>query len=82
MPQVPETMTFEVWYTSAPKDYDGFGTITAIEFDKTMMYDSRERPLRKVLILPKNSTWQLMRYSSGLFACYTDSDLRTLGIIP
>jgi len=53
--------------TSAPPEYDGFGTLT--------LYDAgegRERQ-RYVLIHDRHEDWQRMRYSSGLFA-YQPSD--------
>ena len=42
--------------TSAPEDYDGFGTFTICEFDGT----------RTVLIRDEHLLWQTARYFSGL----------------
>jgi hypothetical protein len=46
--------------TTAPVDYDGFGTFTIGE---TYLYD---REARIVAIRPEHVEWQLARYSSGM----------------
>lgn len=45
--------------TTAPVDYDGFGTFTVREYNGT----------RTVLIRDEHFAWQTMRYSSGLKTC-------------
>jgi hypothetical protein len=56
--------TYELWETSAPDGYDGFGTFTIIDDNGK---DERGRPCRYVLIDKKHVDWQTGRYSSGLF---------------
>jgi hypothetical protein len=51
---------WEIWDTTAPPDYDGFGTFT--------IYDQRhgkEGGCRTVLIRSEHKDWQLGRYQSG-----------------
>jgi hypothetical protein len=71
-------ITYELWRTSAPPEYDGFGTMT--------LYDSGEengeraypgaRPVRVryVLIDVRHSEWQRGRYASGMYAAVESDD--------
>jgi hypothetical protein len=56
-------IVYELWETSAPSDYDGFGTFTIAANVGT---DSRGRKTRVVLIEVENVDWQTSRYASGL----------------
>lgn len=60
---------YRVVITSAPMDYDGFGTI---ELAAQAGTDHRDRVLRKVGIDPKHWEWQTSRYSSGLHCWETE----------
>lgn len=64
----------ELWFTCAPKNYDGFGTVTLgtiekdhanIIFDLTIKSD-----LRLVMVLDDHVGWQSARYSSGMETCF------------
>ena len=60
-------VTYVLGVTSAPPEYDGFGTLT--------LYDSgegRERT-RYVLIQQRHEQWHAGRYGSGLYS-YEPSD--------
>lgn len=52
-----EPREFEMVATTAPEDYDGFGTFTA----------GHHGPLRVAAIEPQHVHWQTMRYRSGVF---------------
>lgn len=54
-----EAVTYHVMDTSAPVDYDGFGTFAITEYDGT----------RTVLIRAEHYQWQTARYGSGMKAC-------------
>ncbi len=54
-----------ILYTSAPSDYDGFGTATWEDLGE-MEVGGRKMPLRQVAILPEHQQWQKERYASGL----------------
>jgi hypothetical protein len=49
-------------YTTAPVDYDGFGTTTIGVFG----LDRRGREIRGVKAVPRHADWQRQRYGSGL----------------
>lgn len=51
-----EPREYEMVATTAPEDYDGFGTFTA----------GTHGPLRVVAIEPEHVRWQTMRYLSGV----------------
>lgn len=64
-PQYAKPETVEM-YTTAPTDYDGFGTKTVIadagkDCDKTV---------RKVEVVKEHETWQRQRYFSGCHSAY------------
>jgi hypothetical protein len=52
---------FHVRCTSAPKDYDGFGTITLADYGSDLG--------RVVMIRDEHLQWQSLRYNSGNHAC-------------
>ena len=52
---------YEVYETSAPSDYDGFGTITVADYGTE----------RTVLIRHEHASWQLGRYQSGNHITHT-----------
>jgi len=53
-----QPITYHLRQTRAPRDYDGFGTLTVSVFDD----------MRWVLIKEEHLQWQSVRYSSGMFA--------------
>jgi hypothetical protein len=60
----------EIYYTTAPKSYDGFGTFT---IEETNWYTKNDKQFRKVSIPKKNIEWQINRYASGgNIAFYTE----------
>src|SRR5579872_4998389 len=59
-----QPLTFEVYETTAPEDYDGFGTIT-------LRPAKAPRGPRIVGVLPEHREWQLNRYGSGLYPATT-----------
>jgi hypothetical protein len=54
-----EPVTYHVMDTTAPVDYDGFGTFTITEFED----------VRTVLIRDEHYQWQTGRYGSGMKTC-------------
>lgn len=52
----------EIYYTTAPKSYDGFGTFTV---EETNWYTKNDKQFRKVSIPKKTIEWQINRYASG-----------------
>lgn len=73
------TGDYEFWRTSAPPDYDGFGTLTtempveaADDFEREVVAREnfgRKTFLRIVGILQASREWQVTRYRSGLYYC-------------
>ena len=59
----------EIFYTSAPESYDGFGTKT---LEITEYKDRSGNPVRKVLVTQKNIGWQTNRYISGNFGFFDE----------
>jgi hypothetical protein len=59
-----DSVTYHVKRTTAPKDYDGFGTITVYEYDAGPEY--KRDSFRIVLIRDEHLNWQTARYASGL----------------
>lgn len=53
-------VTYHVWRTRAPREYDGFGTL---EVDHSEPAPQGEE--RIVLIQAEHERWQLRRYASG-----------------
>jgi hypothetical protein len=51
------TVEYHCYETSAPEDYDGFGTIHLCNIDASCRY---------VLIRGEYLDWQVMRYESGM----------------
>lgn len=62
-----ERMTsWEIWETDAPRDYDGFGTFTIMEYEDKLSSKADPPMLRTVLIRCEHWNWQTARYSSGM----------------
>ena len=62
---VEDRVTYLIAETQAPKDYDGFGTLSLVEIP----HGSEGRnPTRIVLIRSEHANWQIPRYNSGNFA--------------
>jgi hypothetical protein len=59
-------LNYVVAVTTAPKAYDGFGTITLAP---AYLGD---RDARLVLIREEHCNWQRGRYSSGMYSCCTE----------
>tara|TARA_Y100000310_G_scaffold207027_2_gene207484 strand:+ start:1551 stop:1802 length:252 start_codon:yes stop_codon:yes gene_type:complete len=53
-------------YTTAPKSYDGFGTIEIEVKWTTKSYD-KDTPVRLVQIEDEHLQWQISRYQSGMY---------------
>jgi hypothetical protein len=53
--------------TTAPAQYDGFGTVTLGHADAVTVWPPMPAH-RLVLILPEHYEWQARRYISGMFA--------------
>jgi hypothetical protein len=58
-------ITYEAVETTAPADYDGFGTFCVMSYDGKDD-NGKERTYRTVLIDKRHFTWQTMRYQSGV----------------
>ncbi len=58
-----ETIKWHVRITTAPKDYDGFGTHTIYSYDAGP--DHKADSFRIVLIRHEHLDWQVCRYGSG-----------------
>jgi hypothetical protein len=56
--------------TSAPEEYDGFGTRTM----ELLPERGRVARYRRVAILERHLDWQRLRYASGLFACVGEDE--------
>jgi hypothetical protein len=61
-----ESIDFHLRRTSAPKAYDGFGTLTIYEYEGSPLL--KADGYRLVLIRSEHLGWQTSRYSSGMFA--------------
>lgn len=57
-------------YTTAPEDYDGFGTYTV----KVVAKDKRDRDIRMVETPAAHVNWQRNRYFSGCHGAWTEAD--------
>ena len=57
-----ETVTYLVAQTTAPRAYDGFGTLSLAD-----TYGPSGESVRVVLIREEHFAWQNGRYNSGLF---------------
>ena len=67
------TVEFVAMTTTAPKEYDGFGTIHIYpdEVIDSMIVEGRRVPAkteRIVLVDTEHQTWQIGRYGSGLYS--------------
>lgn len=51
---------YRAYETTAPQDYDGFGTIS--------IHNVPDGHLRWVLIRTEHETWQVLRYRSGMYS--------------
>lgn len=63
------TVEFVVMETTAPREYDGFGTLEIYStpgFNHGSAVEARERK-RIVLVDTEHKTWQVARYGSGLY---------------
>jgi hypothetical protein len=62
-----DTVTYVLAATTAPKEYDGFGTftLTTIDADVNGRAARDGKALRVVLIRQEHLQWQTMRYHSG-----------------
>jgi hypothetical protein len=72
----PKPELLEVWYTTAPKAYDG-GDVYELD-TATGMYDTQEKPFRKIAIPPKSVEWQKGRNLSGMYPLLTLTEVRKL----
>lgn len=66
-------------YTTAPEDYDGFGTKTIVGNVAHLVQRGeivQDRVVREISIEPQNLSWQTMRYSSGSYVCLTREKFR------
>ena len=72
----PQTPTV-IAYTTAPDAYDGFGTVTLSEAG---LLD--RKPLRKVQIEQAHYDWQSMRYGSGMYPCFDETEFQKLQGLP
>ena len=61
-------------YTTAPADYDGFGTIT----DDIAGHDKHGKQVRRVTVDPAYLNWQVMRYTSGLYMAADETEWQKL----
>lgn len=59
-----ETVNYFIATTSAPREFDGFGTLTLAEIPA----GKHDKLWRVVLIRSEHLGWQSSRYSSGLHA--------------
>ncbi len=64
-------MTTIVRFTTAPEDYDGFGTVS--EGVRGIVCG---KPVRRVRIRPGALQWQESRYASGMHASVTAEEFR------
>ncbi len=67
--------TFDIYYTTAPESYDGFGTET---IEMTGYFDVRGKELRKVKILDKSNDYQISRYNSGMHGAFKQKEFDEL----
>ena len=65
---------FRVAYTTAPADYDGFGTVTLVPDAGRDLTNGQT--LRKVGIRPDAWAWQTSQYASGLHGCIVEETAR------
>jgi hypothetical protein len=60
-------------YTTAPADYDGFGSETV-----RVLGCFNDKPLRQVETPLEHVQWQRDRYGSGLYPAFTEEQMATL----
>jgi hypothetical protein len=76
---------FELWRTSAPPEYDGFGSITL--YDSGPAAGERATPsskperVRYVLIDTNHTEWHRNRYLSGLYSAQPSDALDVQDVI-
>lgn len=70
----PVETVYVLAITDAPKNYDGFGTITLVAFDYPLdTSDLRTKHnARVVLIREEHLQWHAGRYGSGLYCLHTE----------
>ena len=61
-------------YTTAPVDYDGFGTRTV----RLAGHTDRGKTVRLVETADEHATWQRLRYQSGMCLAVDESEWRKL----
>ena len=62
-------------FTTAPVDYDGFGTVT---LKSPAGCTERGREVRLVLTPPEHVNWQRARYQSGMHMAVDDAEWQKL----
>lgn len=67
----------EIRYTTAPVDYDAFGTQT-LENNCGADSSRPDRPFRKVSIRAEHLKWHEARYGSGMHASFTEEQFAKL----
>lgn len=63
---------WRVAWTTAPADYDGWGTVT---LDAEAGTTDRGQVIRKVLIDPRHWDWHMQRYGSGNYVGLSEAEL-------
>lgn len=71
--KIIDEANYRVVFTSAPVDFDGFGTQTLAANAGT---DHRGIVLRKVAIRPEHYEWQTVRYGSGSHTWGTPEEVK------
>jgi hypothetical protein len=66
-------MIYVIRYTTAPKSYDGFGTI-----DCGVIARDGEKDVRWVKIQEEHLAWQESRYASGMHCCLDEQAFQRL----
>lgn len=69
-------MIYKIRYTTAPKDYDGFGTI-----DCGVIAKDGEKDVRWVRIDQDHLAWQEARYASGMHCCLDEKQFQSMLVI-
>ncbi len=76
---VEEEVKGNVWYTTAPQSYDGFGTRTLAITD---YLDNRDKEIRKIFVPEINTDWQTKRNASGNYPTFTETEFNEFLKIP
>lgn len=81
-PLLPATLPV-IAYTTAPEDYDGFGTVT-LEVMGTLtgydgnIHDAHVSTYRKIAMESKHARWQMQRNGSGFYNTHTPAEFAEL----